>query len=543
MQPDEVGKQGLRPVIVRGTEWVGSWAIPGLGMFCEAYYIFSVGNVKPLWAAQWPQCFNEHVGCSEEFINGLEYSQVAGLIIGMIALGFSVDRVGRRLGSILTASVMLIGGILLTVSAGTSPHSVVLMLIIVQAIFGFGVGGEFPVAASAASERAEETKAKRGCTVQLVFAMQAWGVILNLSVLLFFLAVLGATRPPYSPATLSITWRLMYGLGLIPVAYMLFHRIFFLRESSVWKGLAPPASLEGGRTKSKPQLSGFGKLQLLLRHYWHRLLGTSLGWAAWDFWYYGNKLFQTEFIQILQPGSDLLTLLEYNLLNSSIAFVGYYVAAYTIDLPYIGRRRMQVNGFLWIFSLFLICGLAYTKLTSSPGNLRWFQTLYYLSSFWGQFGPNATTFVLASECYPTEMRGVAHGISAAVGKFGALAANIVLGKISDRSKFYYTAVAAGIGALVTMLFIPEVTGLDLEEGDKRWQHLRTGSPGDYEGPAAQLRYLSWWEAFGPRMFGQKAHKVVLQPPADCHQPPASCAAAMPSLAKASPMTPAEHVDG
>lgn len=40
--------------------------------------------------------------------------------------------------------------------------------------------------------------------------------------------------------------------------------------------------------------------------------------------------------------ADLLTLLEYNMLNSSVAFVGYYVAAYTIDLPYIGRRRMQV---------------------------------------------------------------------------------------------------------------------------------------------------------------------------------------------------------
>lgn len=59
-------------------------------------------------------------------------------------------------------------------------------------------------------------------------------------------------------------------------------------------------------------------------------------------------------------------------------------------------------------------------------------------------------------------------------QFGALAANIVLGKISDRSKFYYTAVAAGVGALVTMLFIPEVTGLDLSEGDKRWEHLRSG---------------------------------------------------------------------
>ena len=51
----------------------------------------------------------DYKGCSEEFINGLEYSQVAGLIIGMIALGFSIDRIGRRLGSILTASVMLIG--------------------------------------------------------------------------------------------------------------------------------------------------------------------------------------------------------------------------------------------------------------------------------------------------------------------------------------------------------------------------------------------------------------------------------------------------
>ena len=42
----------------RGGSWVASWAIPGMGMFCEAYYIFSVGNVKPLWAAQWPNCFN-----------------------------------------------------------------------------------------------------------------------------------------------------------------------------------------------------------------------------------------------------------------------------------------------------------------------------------------------------------------------------------------------------------------------------------------------------------------------------------------------------
>ena len=44
------------------------------------------------------------------------------------------------------------------------------------------------------------------------------------------------------------------------------------------------------------------------------------------------------------------------------------------------------------------------------------QFIYYLSSFFVQFGPNATTFLLAGEVFPTEARGLAHGISAAVGK-------------------------------------------------------------------------------------------------------------------------------
>jgi len=26
--------------------WVKSWALPGIGMFCEAYFIFSIGNLK-----------------------------------------------------------------------------------------------------------------------------------------------------------------------------------------------------------------------------------------------------------------------------------------------------------------------------------------------------------------------------------------------------------------------------------------------------------------------------------------------------------------
>ena len=51
----------------------------------------------------------DNVGCSATFLESLNYSQVAGLFLGMVVVGFSVDRIGRRWGSIVTACIMLVG--------------------------------------------------------------------------------------------------------------------------------------------------------------------------------------------------------------------------------------------------------------------------------------------------------------------------------------------------------------------------------------------------------------------------------------------------
>jgi len=72
-------------------------------------------------------------------------------------------------------------------------------------------------------------------------------------------------------------------------------------------------------------------------------------------------------------------------------------------------------GFAWMFALFLVCAIAYKPLTQ-PSGIHWFQFLYFFSSFWGQFGPNATTWLLPGELFPTEARAMSHGLSAAVGK-------------------------------------------------------------------------------------------------------------------------------
>lgn len=42
----------------------------------------------------------------------------------------------------------------------------------------------------------------------------------------------------------------------------------------------------------------------LATFYWSRLLATGGCWLFWDFGFYGNKIFQSEFIHVLTGGSE-----------------------------------------------------------------------------------------------------------------------------------------------------------------------------------------------------------------------------------------------
>ena len=92
--------------------------------------------------------------------------------------------------------------------------------------------------------------------------------------------------------------------------------------------------------------------------------------------------------------SDLEETLLWTLLNSGVALIGYWLAAAVVDNPKIGRLRLQLLGFAADAILFYIAAAAYPSLTSKKG-LPTFQFIYFFSSFWGQFGPNCTTFLLA----------------------------------------------------------------------------------------------------------------------------------------------------
>lgn len=190
-----------------------------------------------------------------------------------------------------------------------------------------------------------------------------------------------------------------------------------------------------------------------------------------------------------------------------------------IDKSWMGRLRLQLLGFTMVTLVFLICGAYYDDLVLTtatspltlfplpldmacslprkvkPEHIHTFQFLYYLSSFFGQFGPNCTTFLLAAELYPTEVRTVAHGFSATMGKCGALFAAVYFKDPSLKPSTIFMACgwSGFIGWLITFLFVADVTTLESKHIDLQWKAIREGRPEAYRGPANRREYLSNFE--------------------------------------------------
>jgi len=141
---------------------------------------------------------------------------------------------------------------------------------------------------------------------------------------------------------------------------------------------------------------------------------------------------------------------------------GYWAAVYLIETR-LGRRGLQLLGFLLLGTLYIVMAAAYAKIKE----MYWiFFSLYALSFFITNAGPNTTTYVLAAESFPTEIRATYHGISAACGKlgaaFGAAAMVNVLESWGLAMVFFICGVVALAGAVVTFFCVEETRGRSLE---------------------------------------------------------------------------------
>jgi len=473
------------------------YIIKGMGLFVEGFTLFSIGNLTSLFAAVWPKCWGANpTKCSPAWIQSVNYLEIIGIIIGQIAVGIEGDWIGRKFGMVQDALVMSVGTILLIGVWSKTLQTWVIVYAWSLFIYGFGVGGEYPMTSTSSMEgpgtgrnATNGDRLHRGRNVVLAFLMQGWGQLFNQAILIILLLIFhDKGGPPYAVKSTQYIYRLSFAAILPFTLYLAYFRSYQMKF----------ADRQLARSRKRLNTSGYDlvSLNLCINHYWGRLLATAFGWFANDFAFYGNKIFQSAFIAIIIPHTkDINIGWLWNLINIGVSMFGYYFAALLIDYKPFGRKKMQTMGFLADFLCFIIPAAMYTQLTKKGPGVHWFQTLYFLSSFFQQFGPNCTTFLVAAEVYPASIRSSAHGFSAAMGKLGALAPTIIYNYVSSRERFWIVCWFGLAGAIITWVFLPDVTGLDLREQERYWEFVRAGRENDYHGVAVHPRHISLYERY------------------------------------------------
>jgi MFS transporter, PHS family, inorganic phosphate transporter len=220
---------------------------------------------------------------------------------------------------------------------------------------------------------------------------------------------------------------------------------------------------------------------------WRTLFATAMTWALLDFGFYGIGLSSPQFLaktwgSLTLDGpappwktNDTGNVSQYKqfmdnsihalvILNSG-SFLGMVLMI--IFSNRVNRVSLQKYGFLVLAVVFIVLGSIFISTHRSGGAT--IIALYVLCQTAFNFGPNATTYIISGEVFPTRYRASCHGISAAAGKLGSILVQVFsvyyrFGSNSttkEGTKRYGTiiiifAAVMLIGAVLTHFWIPDV---------------------------------------------------------------------------------------
>jgi len=131
----------------------------------------------------------------------------------------------------------------------------------------------------------------------------------------------------------------------------------------------------------------------------------------------------------------------------------------------VGRVRLQIIGFLGCAIGLVLVALA----ESIGGDMRMFLIFagFILFNFMTNMGPNAQTYLIAGEVFPTRIRGLGAGFAASFAKIGAVLTAflfpVLLADIGTAILLYILAGTSLLGAWVTWQFRIETKGINLEK--------------------------------------------------------------------------------
>lgn len=377
-------------------------------------------------------------------------------------------------------------------------------------LLGIGIGGDYPMSAAIVAERS--TLGNRGRMLGWIFSNQGWGTLAASVVTCILLPIFKSSLTGGNFGHIDAIWRLQIGLALVPCFALLYFRLTMPEGKKFTQSTELSAAVRDlnrsdfdveqekkqahsmktasgtevdrrasvveahARTPVKgEQMTAFIQYFKVPRHAL-TLFGCAFSWFLVDVAFYGINLNQSIILADIgfatgkTPYEYLLKNAEGNLIIAVAGYVpGYFLTIAFIEL--LGRKWIQIQGFLVTALMFGILAGA----TSLGSGARF--ALIIITQLFFNFGPNATTFIIPGEVFPSRVRGLAHGFCAAVGKLGAILSGIGFNWWSqkDHHKYPGSIGLSGVlwiffalellGAVVTFFCVPETRGLDADAID------------------------------------------------------------------------------
>jgi putative MFS transporter len=458
----------LRTTPMTGMQW-RIWTLAAAGKFFEGLVVFMTGVAMPLIADEFKMNPTQHgvVGAASLF----------GILVGAVGLGSLSDHFGRKRMFVVEMFIFMIFLCLLVVSPS--------YLWLVIFLFGIGValGCDYPTAHLMISESIPS--GMRGRLVLAAFGFQALGALTGTGVgyvILKNIPEIGA-------------WRWMYATAIIPGLVVTIGRLS-ITESAHWllaRGQIemakqqtarllrrnPPyprgVTLSGGHRHTAahtPKNRSYGIL--FGKENRRATILASVPWFLQDLGTYGIGIFtpailaasvghKTKYARNLTDliNNDVLAARGAALIDI-LLIVGIICAILLSDR--VGRIRLQIIGFIGCAAGLLLASFS-GFYTGEPHILFVFLG-FMLFNFMTNLGPNAQTYLLAGEVFPTRVRGMAAGFAAAFAKIGAVMTAflfpILLADIGTQALLYILVGTSLLGAIVTWAFQIETTGINLE---------------------------------------------------------------------------------
>ncbi|KAI0744307.1 MFS general substrate transporter [Daedaleopsis nitida] len=436
-----------------------------------------------------------------------------GSVIGQFGFGYCADYFGRKAvyGKELMLIIFATIGSICDPTGVLSPSGALIWLGVWRIILGIGIGGDYPMSASVATDRANLRR--RGTLLAYIFANQGWGSLVgSLATIIILLCYKSSMETDGHTSRVDGVWRILVGLSLIPAFGTLYQRLTLpestrftesqkrVRDEESIEELKKKANADPGvsekdtATSVKPVADGtqtpsdqqsekdaadarakdlahakathFKEFFAYFSEWRHAriLMGTCMCWFLLDIAFYGINLNQNVVLQQIgfdgnngSPWNRLFKIGIGNLIVTALGFVpGYYVSILTIEK--LGRKWIQIQGFLFA-ALFLAILASKFHSLSTPAFIVCFAFL----QFFFNFGANTTTYCYPAEVFPTRFRASAHGMSAAAGKAGAIISALVFNSLSKDIGtpavlwIFFGCCVAGAGFT---LLLPEVRDRD-----------------------------------------------------------------------------------